>query len=152
MERYEDQLLPEKVLSPTRYLPATISPRMVASKKLDDLMKFIIFYNFVNSQTEKPFPFRFCSLCIRRPLMVESTLLSVPSGCHACLMRVEEIVVGVLALAWGGILWVMRPELLKLGREGGRGFRDPKVINILVIAAGISLPLGGLYLIICRGF
>ncbi|MGQ9476147.1 MAG: hypothetical protein ACUVRX_10960 [Actinomycetota bacterium] len=83
---------------------------------------------------------------------MESTLLSVTPGCHACHMRVEEIMVGVLALAWGGILWVMRPELLKLGREDGRGLRDPKVINILVIAAGISLPLGGLYLIICRGF
>lgn len=58
---------------------------------------------------------------------------------------------GVLALAWGALLWAMRGELVKLGRKGGKGLRDPKVINILVISAGVLLPLGGLLLIFFRG-
>ncbi|MDI6875040.1 hypothetical protein [Candidatus Solincola sp.] len=66
-------------------------------------------------------------------------------------MKVEEVIFGLLAMAWGAILWAMRPELLKLGREGGRGLRDPRVINALVITAGILLPLGGLSLILWRG-
>lgn len=67
-------------------------------------------------------------------------------------MRVEEVFFGLLALAWGVILWIMRPELLKLGREGGRGLRDRRVINALVIFAGVLLPLGGVLLILWRGF
>jgi uncharacterized iron-regulated membrane protein len=66
-------------------------------------------------------------------------------------MQMEEVVFGVLALAWGVLLWVMRGELVKLGREGGKGLRDPRVINILVISAGVLLPLGGLLLIFFRG-
>ncbi len=66
-------------------------------------------------------------------------------------MKVEEIVFGLLSLAWGAILWAMRAELLRLGREGGKGLRDPRVINVLVTAACVLLPLGGLLLILCRG-
>lgn len=66
-------------------------------------------------------------------------------------MKAEEVIFGLLALAWGGLLWAMRPELLKLGREGGKGLRDPRVINVLTITAGVLLPVGGLLLIFLRG-
>ncbi|WP_287152699.1 hypothetical protein [Candidatus Solincola tengchongensis] len=67
-------------------------------------------------------------------------------------MKAEEVIFGLLALAWGGLLWAMRPELLKLGREGGRGLRNPRVINALIKIAGVLLPAGGLLLIFLRGF
>lgn len=66
-------------------------------------------------------------------------------------MKVEEVIFGLLALAWGAILWAMRPELLKLGREGARGLRSPRVVNVLVTTAGVLLPLGGIFLIFARG-
>lgn len=65
-------------------------------------------------------------------------------------MRAEDTVFGALAVLWGALLWVMRPELLKLAREGGRGLRDRRVINALVVAAGVLLPLGGILLILWK--
>lgn len=55
----------------------------------------------------------------------------------------DQLIIGVLAVAWGIILWLMRPELLELGKEGGRGLRDRKVINTLVTGAALGLPLAG---------
>jgi len=63
-------------------------------------------------------------------------------------MRDEELIIGVLAMVWGIILWLMRPELLELGREDGRGLRNRKVINALVTAAALALPLAGAAVII----
>ncbi len=71
-----------------------------------------------------------------------------PSPCNAYPMRGEGIILGALALAWGTLLWIMRPELLKLAREGGKGLRDRRVVNFLVTAAGILLPVGGAFLIV----
>lgn len=67
-------------------------------------------------------------------------------------MEMEELVLGILAVAWGILLWVMRPELLTFAHEGGRGLRDRRVINVLVISAAILLPLGGLALIAFRAW
>lgn len=67
-------------------------------------------------------------------------------------MEMEELVFGILAVAWGILLWVMRPELLTFAREGGRGLRDRRVINALVIAAATLLSLGGLALIAFRAW
>ncbi len=79
-------------------------------------------------------------------------LAATACGCHAVSMKVEELVFGVMAVAWGILLWVMRPELLQFAREGGKGLRDRRVINGLVISAGILLPLGGMALIALRAF
>lgn len=80
--------------------------------------------------------------------MPEWCLASLPGRCHACPMRGEGIIIGALALVWGALLWIMRPELMGLAREGGRGLRDRRVINFLVTAAAIVLPAGGIFLII----
>ncbi len=62
-------------------------------------------------------------------------------------MKVEELVFGILAFAWGIILLAMRRELLQFAREGGRGLRDRRVLNALVIAAALLLFAGGIYLV-----
>jgi len=67
-------------------------------------------------------------------------------------MKWEQIIMGMLAVIWGVVLFFMRPEILQLSREGGRGLRDRRVINALVIMAIIFLILGGLIIIIVRGF
>lgn len=67
-------------------------------------------------------------------------------------MKWEQIIMGILAVIWGIVLFFMRPEILQLSREGGRGLRDRRVINALVITAIIFLILGGLIIIIVRGF
>jgi uncharacterized membrane protein len=67
-------------------------------------------------------------------------------------MKWEQIIMGILAVIWGVVLFFMRPEILQLSREGGRGLRDRRVINALVIMAIIFLILGGLIIIIVRGF
>ncbi len=67
-------------------------------------------------------------------------------------MKWEQIIMGILAVIWGIVLFFMRPEILQLSREGGRGLRDRRVINALVIMAIIFLILGGLIIIILRGF
>ena len=67
-------------------------------------------------------------------------------------MKWEQIIMGILAVIWGIVLFFMRPEILQLSREGGRGLRDRRVINTMVITAIIFLILGGLIIIIVRGF
>jgi hypothetical protein len=66
-------------------------------------------------------------------------------------MKWDEVIIGTLAIVWGIVLLFMRPEILELGRDGGRGLRNRKVINALVIAAIILLPIGGIAIILVRG-
>lgn len=65
-------------------------------------------------------------------------------------MRVEELIFGILALAWGVILLSMRMELLQLAREGGRGLRDRRVLNVLIVSAAVLLFIGGIYILTVR--
>jgi hypothetical protein len=65
-------------------------------------------------------------------------------------MKVEELLFGMLALAWGAILLVTRTELLQFAREGGRGLRDRRVLNVLVVSAAGLLFIGGIYLLAAR--
>ncbi len=55
-----------------------------------------------------------------------------------------------LAIIWGVILFFMRPEILQLSREGGRGLRDRRVINALVITATVFLIVGGVLIIVFK--
>ena len=48
-------------------------------------------------------------------------------------MDAEGIIIGGLALVWGVILLFARSQVLEFSREGGRGLRDRRVINALVI-------------------
>lgn len=65
-------------------------------------------------------------------------------------MKVEELLFGILSLAWGVILLAMRTELLEFAREGGRGLRDRRVLNVLVVSAAGLLFIGGTYLLVAR--
>ncbi|MBC7247968.1 MAG: hypothetical protein H5T73_09340 [Actinobacteria bacterium] len=65
-------------------------------------------------------------------------------------MKVEELLFGILSLAWGVILLAMRAELLGFAREGGRGLRDRRVLNVLVVSAACLLFVGGTYLLVAR--
>lgn len=58
---------------------------------------------------------------------------------------------GTIAIIWGPVLLLMRGELLGFAREGGRGLRDRRVINTLVLSASLLLPAGGMALILLRG-
>ncbi len=66
-------------------------------------------------------------------------------------MRWEDIIMGAAAIIWGPVLLLARGELLGFAREGGKGLRDRKVINILVISAALLLPAMGITLILLRG-
>ncbi|MBC7230697.1 MAG: hypothetical protein H5T74_09955 [Actinobacteria bacterium] len=66
-------------------------------------------------------------------------------------MKWDEIIMGAAAIIWGPLLLLMRGELLGFAREGGRGLRDRRVINALVISAAVLLPAGGVALILWRG-
>jgi len=66
-------------------------------------------------------------------------------------MHWEEMIIGIVAVIWGVILLVMRPELLELSREGGRGLRDRRILNAVLIAAIIFLPIAGMAIILLRG-
>ncbi len=66
-------------------------------------------------------------------------------------MKWDEIIMGAAAIIWGPVLLLMRGELLGFAREGGRGLRDRRVINVLVISAAVLLPAGGVALILWRG-
>jgi len=61
------------------------------------------------------------------------------------------MIMGGLAVVWGVILFFMRPQVLEYSREGGRGLRDRKVLNVLVIAAIIFLLGGGMTIILVMG-
>jgi hypothetical protein len=65
-------------------------------------------------------------------------------------MKAEEIIMASLAIIWGVVLIFMRPEILEFSREGGRGLRDRRFINALVIAAIAFLIVGGVVIIILR--
>lgn len=66
-------------------------------------------------------------------------------------MRWDEIIIGGAAVIWGILLLVMRPEILKSAREGGKGLRNPRVLDILLKAAIVLLPTSGLAVILVRG-
>ena len=66
-------------------------------------------------------------------------------------MQWEEVIIGAVAIIWGLILLVMRPELLELSREGGRGLRDKRTLNAVLITAIILLPIAGVTIILVRG-
>ncbi|NPV59432.1 MAG: hypothetical protein HPY75_07190 [Actinobacteria bacterium] len=66
-------------------------------------------------------------------------------------MRWDDIIMGTIAIIWGPVLLLMRGELLGFAREGGRGLRDRRVINTLVLSASLLLPAGGMALILLRG-
>lgn len=55
----------------------------------------------------------------------------------------EGVIIGGAAIVWGVVLFFARPELLGFAREGGKGLRDRRVINALVISAGVLLPAAG---------
>ena len=44
-------------------------------------------------------------------------------------MDAEGVVIASVAVIWGVILFVTRPQILEFSREGGKGLRDRKVIN-----------------------
>ena len=67
-------------------------------------------------------------------------------------MNWEEVIIGCMAILWGIILLVMRREVLQLAREGGRGLRNRKVINVLVTSAIVFLPAAGIAIILIRGW
>lgn len=67
-------------------------------------------------------------------------------------MKWEEVIIGSLAIVWGIILFFMRTEILELSREGGKGLRNRKVINVLLVSAIIFLFAGGAMIIILKGF
>lgn len=60
----------------------------------------------------------------------------------------EALIIGAIGIIWGVILFFMRPQLMEFSREGGRGLRDARVINVLVIAAVALLGAGGIALIL----
>ena len=66
-------------------------------------------------------------------------------------MEWEEVIIGGMAILWGIILLVMRREILEFSHEGGRGLRNRKVINALVITGVIFLTAGGIAIILIRG-
>jgi hypothetical protein len=63
-------------------------------------------------------------------------------------MDAEGVVIASVAVIWGVILLVMRPQILEFSREGGRGLRDRKVINALVITAATALIAAGIAIIL----
>lgn len=58
-------------------------------------------------------------------------------------MDAEGVIIGAVSVIWGVILAFTRPLLLEFSREGGRGLRDRRVINSLVIVAAVFLCAGG---------
>jgi hypothetical protein len=66
-------------------------------------------------------------------------------------MRWEEIIMGTLALAWAVVLWLGRREILLLGSEGSRGWRNPCFLRVALYGALILLPAAGIWLIVARG-
>ncbi|RJP33444.1 MAG: hypothetical protein C4536_04220 [Actinobacteria bacterium] len=63
----------------------------------------------------------------------------------------EAVIMGGVAVIWGIILFFMRPQILEFSRPGGKGLRDRKVINALVIGAIFFLCSGGTAIIILKG-
>jgi hypothetical protein len=56
------------------------------------------------------------------------------------------VVVGVVALLWGGVFWTDRDTLLDAGpvqitRDEREGFSVPPAVGILAVVAGIALLL-----------
>ncbi|MDY6794771.1 MAG: hypothetical protein SWK76_05765 [Actinomycetota bacterium] len=66
-------------------------------------------------------------------------------------MQLEELIIGVAAIIWGVILLAMRQEILELSREGGRGLRNRKILNAVLIAGIVLLPITGAIIILLRG-
>lgn len=66
-------------------------------------------------------------------------------------MKWDEVIIGCLAVVWGIILLFMRPQILEFSRQGGRGLRNRKVINALVVTAVVFLFIGGVAIILIRG-
>jgi hypothetical protein len=62
----------------------------------------------------------------------------------------EGVIFGGVAIVWGVILLFMRPEILQLSREGGKGLRNREVINVLVILAVIITIVGGTAVILLQ--
>ncbi len=67
-------------------------------------------------------------------------------------MDEEALIMGGIAVIWGVIVFFVRPQILEFSREGGRGLRNRKVLNALVIAAIAFLCAGGIAVILLRGF
>jgi hypothetical protein len=63
-------------------------------------------------------------------------------------MDAEGVVIACVAVIWGVILLVMRPQILEFSREGGKGLRDRKVINALVITAATALTVAGVTIVL----
>jgi len=63
----------------------------------------------------------------------------------------EAIIMGGIAVIWGVILFFMRPQVLEFAREGGKGLRDRRVLNVVVIAAILFLLGGGTTIIVVMG-
>jgi len=63
----------------------------------------------------------------------------------------EAIIMGGIAVIWGIILFFTRPQVLEFAREGGRGLRDRRVLNVAVIAAIVFLLGGGTTIIVVMG-
>jgi hypothetical protein len=67
-------------------------------------------------------------------------------------MNWEEVIIGGVALIWGVILLFTRREILEFSREEGKGLRNRTVINALAITAIVFLFVGGVAIILIRGF
>jgi hypothetical protein len=63
-------------------------------------------------------------------------------------MDAEGVIIASVAVIWGVILFFMRPQILEFSREGGKGLRNRKVINALVITAAVALIAGGIAIIL----
>jgi hypothetical protein len=60
----------------------------------------------------------------------------------------EGIIMGSLATIMGVVLISMRTDILEFAREGGRGLRDRRVINALVIVGTVFLLVAGIAVIL----
>jgi hypothetical protein len=59
----------------------------------------------------------------------------------------EGVVIGGVAVIWGVMLFSMRSQMLEFSREGGKGLRNRRVINALVMAAVLFLLAAGIAVI-----
>ena len=62
-------------------------------------------------------------------------------------MDAEGTIIACVAVIWGVIIFFMRPQILEFSREGGKGLRDRKVINVLVVVAAAALIAGGIAIV-----
>ncbi len=63
-------------------------------------------------------------------------------------MDAEAVIIASVAVIWGVILFFMRPQILEFSREGGKGLRNRKVINALVVIAAVALTVAGIAIIL----